>query len=86
MKKEQKVVEKKEVKKANGAKKPNVFKRLWTKIKEVFSELKKVTWPSFGKILKQTGVVIAVVLVFLIAIGIMDFGLSELLKFVFDKA
>ncbi|MBQ9709347.1 MAG: preprotein translocase subunit SecE [Clostridia bacterium] len=86
MKKEQKVVEKKEVKKANGAKKPNVFKRLWTKIKEVFSELKKVTWPSFGKILKQTGVVIAVVLVFLIAIGVMDFGLSELLKFVFDKA
>ena len=67
-------------------KKPNVFKRLWTKLKEIFSELKKVTWPSFGKILKQTGVVIAVVLVFLIAIGVMDFGLSELLKFVFDKA
>ena len=86
MKKEQKVVEKKEVKKANGPKKPNVFKRLWTKLKEIFSELKKVTWPSFGKILKQTGVVIAVVLVFLIAIGVMDFGLSELLKFVFDKA
>lgn len=84
MKKEQKVVEKKESKKT-GAKKPNIFKRLWTKIKEVFSELKKVTWPSFGKILKQTGVVIAVVLVFLIAIGVMDFGLSELLKFVFSK-
>ena len=80
MKKEQKVVEKKEVKKANGAKKPNVFKRLWTKIKEVFSELKKVTWPSFGKVVKQTGVVIAVVLVFAVAILLMDWGLGALLK------
>ncbi len=31
------------------------------KMKETTSELKKVSWPSFGKVLKQTGVVIAVV-------------------------
>ena len=30
-------------------------------MKETTSELKKVSWPSFGKVLKQTGVVIAVV-------------------------
>jgi len=79
MEKEKKVVEKKDAKK-NNSKKPNFFKRIWLKIKEVVSELKKVTWPSFGKILKQTGVVIAVVLVFLIAITLMDLGLSAILN------
>lgn len=79
MEKEKKVVEKKDEKK-NNSKKPNFFKRIWLKIKEVVSELKKVTWPSFGKILKQTGVVIAVVLVFLIAITLMDLGLSAILN------
>ena len=79
MEKEKKVVEKKDEKK-NNSKKPNFLKRIWLKIKEVVSELKKVTWPSFGKILKQTGVVIAVVLVFLIAITLMDLGLSAILN------
>ena len=35
-------------------KKPNIFVRMGRKIKEVFSELKKVTWPSFGKVVKAT--------------------------------
>lgn len=50
------------------------------KIKEIFSELKKVSWPSFGKVVKQTGVVIAVVLFFLIVIGVADIGLGALYK------
>ena len=79
MEKEKKVVEKKDEKK-NNSKKPNFLKRIWLKFKEVVSELKNVTWPSFGKILKQTGVVIAVVLVFLIAITLMDLGLSAILN------
>ena len=79
MKNEKKVVEKKEVKKNNG-KKGNFFKNIWIKIKEMGSELKKITWPSFGKVLKQTGVVLAVVLVFLIAITLRDLGLSAILE------
>lgn len=71
-------VEKKEKSKKSG--KPNFFKRIWIKIKEVVSELKKVTWPSFGKVVKQTGVVIAVVAVFLIVITLMDWGLTAALK------
>ncbi len=78
MEKEKKVVEKKEVKK-NKDGKPNFFKRIWIKIKETWSELKKVTWPSFGKIVKQTGIVIAVVAVFLVAITLMDLGLTAVL-------
>ena len=50
------------------------------KIKEIFSELKKVSWPSFGKVVKQTGIVIAVVLFFLIVIGVADIGLGALYK------
>ncbi len=71
-------VEKKE--KSKKSNKPNFFKRIWIKIKEVVSELKKVTWPSFGKVVKQTGVVIAVVAVFLIVITLMDWGLTAALK------
>lgn len=77
MEKENKAVEKKETKKKSD--KPGFFKRIWIKIKEVFSELKKVTWPTFGKVVKQTGVVIAVVAVFLVAITLMDWALTALL-------
>mgnify|MGYP000603793740 FL=1 len=61
------------------AKKPNVFVRMGRKLKEVFSELKKVTWPSFGKVLKATGVVIVVVVSFLLVFTAINFGLGELL-------
>ena len=37
-----------------AAKKPNIFVRMGRKLKEVFSELKKVSWPSFGKVVKHT--------------------------------
>ena len=68
------------VKKQPKNKKPNFFQRIGRKIKEVFSEIKKVSWPSFGKVVKQTGIVIGVVLIFLVIITLMDFGLSQLLK------
>ena len=67
-------------------KKPGFFKRLGGKIKDIFSELKKVSWPSFGKIVKQTGIVLVVVLVFLVVIFAFDLGLQELLTLVSPKA
>lgn len=49
---------------ANQAPKRNKFK-------ETFGELKKVTWPSFKKTMKQTGMVISVVALFmLVTLGI----------------
>ena len=54
------------------------------KIKEVFSELKKVTWPSFGKVVKATGVVIAVVVAFLIVFTAINYGLNTLLGLLTD--
>ena len=66
-------------KKVNKNKKPNIFKRMWGKIKEIFSELKKVTWPTFSTVLKQLGCVLGIVLVVLAVIMAMDFGLQKLL-------
>lgn len=60
-------------------KKPNIFKRFGAKCKDVFSELKKVSWPSFATVVKQTGIVLAVVLVFMVVIFGFDLGLSSLL-------
>ncbi len=76
----------KTVKKATKKdKKPNIFVRMGRKIKDIFSELKKVAWPSFGKVVKQTGIVLVVVLIFLVVITAFDFGLMNLLKLVAPK-
>ncbi len=49
-------------------KKPNWFRRVGAKIKETFSELKRVTWPKLPTVLKTTGVVLVIVAVFLAAV------------------
>ena len=59
--------------------KPNIFVRIGRKLKEVFSEIKKVSWPGANKVVKQTAVVIGVVLMFMIVITLMDLGLGQLL-------
>lgn len=64
------------------SKKPNIFVRMGRKLKETFSELKRVTWPTFPKVLKSTGVVLVVVLVFLVVVTGINFGLQALLDLV----
>ena len=78
--KEKKVVKVEDKKVQQKNKKDNFFKRMFKKLKEVFSELKKVSWPSFDKIVKQTAIVLGVVLMFMIAITLMDLGLGALLQ------
>ena len=80
--KKETVVTKKGEKKVNKNKKPNIFVRAWGKIKEIFSELKKVTWPTFPTVLKQLGCVLAIVIVCLVIIMLMDLGLGYLLKLI----
>ena len=63
-------------------KKPNIFVRMGRKLKEVFSELKKVTWPSFGKVVKSTGAELAVVIAFLVVFGAINYGLGALLDLI----
>ena len=53
--------------------------KLARKTKETVSELKKVTWPSFGKVVKQTAIVLGVVLFFTVIL----FGIDRLLSWLF---
>lgn len=72
----------KKAKKKNPNKKPNVFVRLWGKIKAVASELKKVTWPTFPTVLKQLGCVLVTVIIMLALILVIDLGLQQLLNLI----
>ncbi len=49
-------------------------------LKEAKIELKKVTWPSKRDTLGSTYVVIIVVFLIAIFLGLVDFGLSRILK------
>ena len=63
----------------NKVKKPNFFVRVGRKLKETFSELKRVTWPTFPKVVKATCVVLVVVITFTVVITAINYGLQELL-------
>ena len=58
---------------------PKWFRRVGAKFKETFSELKRVTWPKFGTVLKTTGLVLVIVFAFLAIITGIDAGLGALL-------
>ena len=63
-------------------KKPSWFRRAGAKIKEVASELKRVTWPSFPTVLKTTGEVLVIVFVFLAVVTGVDALLLFLMKLI----
>ena len=58
-------------KKNKKAKEPN---KIAQSLKNTGNELKKITWPTFKEVVKQTGVVLVVVLVFAIVL----FGFERL--------
>lgn len=73
-----KKVKNKNVKKTKKAN-PNK-KKFGAGFKETTAELKKVAWPSFGKVAKTTGVVLAVVGIFTLVLLGIDLGLEQLHK------
>ena len=64
----------------NKNQKPNWFRRVGAKLKETFSEIKRVTWPKVPTVLKTTGVVLVVVFVFLLIVTGVDALLGWLLE------
>ncbi len=48
--------------------------------KDFKAELKKIVWPDFKSVMKNTGVAIAVIIVVGIGIWLVDFGLTQGLK------
>lgn len=79
-------IENKKTDKKEKGKQSNWFKRTGAWFKRTFSgmwqELKKVSWPKFSKVVKQTGMVLAVVLFFMVVITAINLGLSELLNLI----
>ena len=63
-------------KKKDKVKQPN---KIVKSLKETGNELKKVSWPGFKQVVKQTGIVLAFVLVFAVVI----FGFEQLCSFLF---
>ncbi len=67
---------------------PNRFVMWW---KALFSEFKKIEWPPFAPsknnpgVLKQTGVVLVIVVFFIIVVTCIDLGLIELLQLLINS-
>ena len=70
--------------------KPNIFVRAWKAIVRFFKDLrgetKKIVWPDGKTVLKSTGVVLAVVVVFTVVIWLIDLGLSKSIDLLSDAA
>jgi preprotein translocase subunit SecE len=49
-------------------------------LREVFDELRKVVWPTWGELYRYTLVVIVTVVILGAFIGGVDYGLSEILR------
>lgn len=61
----------KDKKKKDKVKKPNKVAKA---LKDTGNELKKVSWPGFKQVVKQTGIVLA----FVVAFGVVLFGFDQL--------
>lgn len=69
---------------AAAAEKMNVFQRIGKYFKGVWVELKKVIWPGFSQVKKDTTVVLLAIIIVGICLAALDWvfslGLKELLK------
>ena len=70
----------KDKKKKEKVKQPN---KVVKALKETGNELKKVTWPKASEVVKQTGIVLVVVIVFALALFGFDRLCSWLTSFLF---
>ena len=70
------------------AKKPNAFVRFWKRIaryfREMKSELKKVVWPTRQQVVRNTVVVILVVLVVGVLIWLFDWLAAAVIRALVD--
>ena len=62
--------------------KDNIFNKTAQFLREVKVELKKVTWPSRKQTIGSTAVVIALVMLISLFLGVVDFGISSLIRIV----
>ena len=61
----------------------NFFGRITKYFRDTKSELKKVVWPSWQSVVKNTVIVLIMCLIVGVVIWVLDFGLSKLLDVLF---
>jgi len=67
---------------ASGPRKPNLVSQSIQFLREVKVELKKVTWPSRKQTMGSTVVVLVLTMIISLFLGVVDFGLSSLIRVV----
>lgn len=60
-------------KKSSKPKKPNVFKRIAKWFRELRSELKKIVWPTWHAVMKNTGIVLVCIIIMGVVLWVFDF-------------
>ena len=63
-----------------GKQKKSIVDKSMQFLREVKIELKKVTWPSRKQTIGSTAVVIILVIIISLFLGMVDFGLSSLIR------
>jgi len=53
-------------------------------LKEVKTELKKVVWPTRKDTIASTSVVLILVIIIALYLGLVDFGLSRIIRLILD--
>lgn len=66
---------------SKGAKLP-LLKRIWKFFKDYKSEVKKIVWPGFGEVLKNTGIVLVMFVIIGLVVWLVDGGLRLLLELI----
>lgn len=61
-----------------------MFEKVKQFLKEVKIELKKVVWPTRKDTIASTSVVIVLVFIIAIFLGLVDFGLSKIIRVILD--
>jgi preprotein translocase subunit SecE len=61
-----------------------MFEKVKQFLKEVKIELKKVVWPTRKDTIASTSVVIILVFIIALFLGLVDFGLSKIIRVILD--
>ncbi|WP_077077630.1 preprotein translocase subunit SecE [Mycobacterium numidiamassiliense] len=69
--------------KKSGAQRANPFVFLYSYLKQVVAEMRKVIWPNRKQMLTYTSVVLAFLAFMVALVGLADFGLTKLVLLVF---
>lgn len=63
----------------------NLVKRIGAAFKNMWRELRKVTWPSREKLINYSVIVVVFIAFMMVIIGLLDLGASQLVNLIMTK-